>query len=116
MDAEITKEEFKKIKKIPMVFIMGKERSGTTLLQTLLDAHPNIVAPPESEFIVLLYPRFGKIKKWTKKKIYDFLEELYQEPWITKIWCINRTYLTLFFYPSEKRQIILPFARLFLSA
>ncbi len=77
-----------------MVFVMGKERSGTTLLQTFLDGHPNIVAPPESEFIVLLYPRFGHIKKWSEKNIHDFIVELYKEPWITKIWCIDREYLT----------------------
>jgi len=94
MNAEITKEEFTTIKKIPMVFIMGKERSGTTLLQTFLGGHPNIVAPPESEFILLLYPRFGKIKKWTEKNIREFIDELYKEPWITKIWRIDRSFLT----------------------
>ena len=77
-----------------MVFVMGKERSGTTLLQTFLDGHPNIVAPPESEFVALLYPRFGKIKRWTEKDIYNFIEELYKEPWITKIWRIDRKLLT----------------------
>jgi hypothetical protein len=94
MSAVITREEFNRIKNIPMIFIMGKERSGTTLLQTFLDGHPNIVAPPESEFVLLLYPRFGKIKKWSEKNIHDFIEELYKEPWITKIWGIDRWYLT----------------------
>lgn len=37
------------------VFIVGCERSGTTLLQTLVDAHPNCAIPPESHF----YNNFG---------------------------------------------------------
>jgi hypothetical protein len=36
-------------------FIVGCPRSGTTLLQTLLDAHPHIAIPPES----YLFERFG---------------------------------------------------------
>ncbi len=95
MDKEIVKEGFNKINNIPMVFIMGKERSGSTLLQTLLDGHPNIIAPPESEFIVLLYPRFGKIKKWTEQDIHNFIHELYKEPWMAKIWHIDRKHITL---------------------
>jgi hypothetical protein len=94
MDNTLTQQEFNKIKNTPMVFIMGKERSGTTLLQTFLDTNPSIVGPPESEFIVLLYSRFGKIRKWSEKDIYNFIEELYKEPWITKIWRIDRKLLT----------------------
>lgn len=33
-------------------FIVGCPRSGTTLLQTLLDAHPHIAIPPESHLFV----------------------------------------------------------------
>jgi len=77
-----------------MVFVMGKERSGTTLLQTFLGGNPNIVAPPEYDFIVLLYPRFGKIKKWREKDILDFIEQLYAEQWISKVWHLDRDLLT----------------------
>lgn len=94
MDWDTTAKRFDEIKKIPMVFILGKERSGTTLLQTFVGGHPNIIAPPESEFIVLLYPKFGKIKKWTEKNILDFIEELYKELWIIKMWRIDRESLT----------------------
>lgn len=94
METLFTIEEFNKVKKIPVAFIMGKERSGTTLLQTFLNGHPNIVAPPEFEFVVLLYPRFGKIKKWSEKTVHDFITELYREPWISKIWRVDREKLT----------------------
>lgn len=36
-------------------FIVGCSRSGTTLLQVLIDAHPNLAMPPESH----IYDRFG---------------------------------------------------------
>jgi hypothetical protein len=36
-------------------FIVGCSRSGTTLLQVLIDAHPNLALPPESH----IYDRFG---------------------------------------------------------
>lgn len=38
-------------------FLLGCSRSGTTLLQTLIDSHPNIAIPPESH----VYVRFGRI-------------------------------------------------------
>src|SRR5262245_23713200 len=36
-------------------FIVGCSRSGTTLLQVLIDAHPRLAVPPESH----IYDRFG---------------------------------------------------------
>lgn len=38
-------------------FIVGCSRSGSTLLQTLIDAHPSIAIPPESQ----IYTRFGSV-------------------------------------------------------
>jgi len=38
-------------------FIVGCPRSGTTLLQLILDAHPNIAIPPESH----IFERYGQI-------------------------------------------------------
>jgi hypothetical protein len=37
------------------IFIVGFPRSGTTLLQSLLGAHPNIAAPPEVHFFLRIY-------------------------------------------------------------
>jgi len=87
----ITKEEIERIKKIPMLFIVGQGRSGTTLLQNLLNAHKGIIAPPlESKFIVLLYPRFSHIKKWKERDILAFVEILYIEPLFSSFWKINK--------------------------
>lgn len=38
----------------PPIFIIGCQRSGTTLLRRILDGHPNIACPPESAFMVQL--------------------------------------------------------------
>ncbi|RME84888.1 MAG: sulfotransferase [Caldilineae bacterium] len=35
----------------PPVFIIGVYRSGTTLLRYILDSHPHIACPPESDFL-----------------------------------------------------------------
>ncbi len=36
------------------IFIMGCQRSGTSLLRRILDSHTNIACPPESSFLVQL--------------------------------------------------------------
>lgn len=46
------------------IFVVGCPRSGTTLLQLMLHAHPGIAIPPESRFLVRAYrkrARFGDL-------------------------------------------------------
>ncbi len=43
------KRDEKEVK--PPIFVLGCQRSGTTLLRRILDSHPNIVCPPESVFL-----------------------------------------------------------------
>ena len=42
------------IEKIPFVFIVGRGRSGTTLLQNILDANEQALLPRESKLIIHL--------------------------------------------------------------
>ncbi|KXK25835.1 MAG: Sulfotransferase domain protein [candidate division WS6 bacterium OLB20] len=44
---------------LPPVFIIGAERSGTTLLRLMLNAHPDLAIPPESLFVDELYRTFS---------------------------------------------------------
>jgi len=37
------------------IFVVGFQRSGTTLLQSLLGAHPRIAAPPEVHFFFRIH-------------------------------------------------------------
>jgi len=91
MNTPINIEE---IKKIPIVFIVGKGRSGTTLLMSLLNNHPNIVAPPENKFMLLNYTRFSGIKKWSEKDVFSFMERLFADPTINKGWKLDKEKLT----------------------
>jgi hypothetical protein len=45
---------------VPFPFVVGVNRSGTTLLRTMLDRHPRLALPPESHFLTLLW-------KWRRR-------------------------------------------------
>ncbi len=54
-----------KIQKTPFFFILGRPRSGTTLLSTVLDAHPNICIPYESAIIQSFYDDLVEQRKFS---------------------------------------------------
>jgi len=63
---------------VPIFFIMGRPRSGTTLLSTLFDAHPNVKIPPEFPILLPLYQKFRKVKDWDEKTIHEFVAFIFQ--------------------------------------
>lgn len=65
-------------KDVPMFFIMGRPRSGTTLLSALFDAHPNVKIPPEFPIFLGLIQRFKKVKRWDAEKIRAFVDHIYE--------------------------------------
>jgi len=67
--------ENKRIDRIPIFFILGRPRSGTTLLRTLFDAHPNVKIPIEYPFFFYLHSRFRKAKKIR----FDDAQQLFEE-------------------------------------
>jgi len=75
------------LNEIPFFFIVGRPRSGTTLLRTLFDANPHVVVPPESQFIVNLYSRYGKITFWTNELVKAFVDDISQQ-WLFNTWKI----------------------------
>jgi hypothetical protein len=77
------------IQDIPIFFIVGRERSGTTLLQVLLDNHPNVVIPTESPFIRHLYGRYAQRAQWNEKSILGFYCDLLEEPYIN-LWHLDK--------------------------
>ncbi len=58
-----------------------------------MNAHPNVIGPPEYSFIVYLYSRYGNKKHWTKADIAEFIEALYFRP-LFSLWLINKDELT----------------------
>jgi hypothetical protein len=63
---------------VPIFFIMGRPRSGTTLLSTLFDAHPNVKIPPEFPIMLPLYQEFRKVKVWDEQMIRSFVAFIFQ--------------------------------------
>jgi hypothetical protein len=52
-------------------FLVGCERSGTTLLRLMLNEHPNIAMPAESHFIANLIERFGTQRILSKDEVIE---------------------------------------------
>lgn len=86
--------DIEKIKGLPIFFIVGSPRSGTTLLRSIMDAHPNIMIPLELPFIVYFYEEFKNVKVWDRNAIGLFIEKLYteitQEYWSIKKWKVSK--------------------------
>jgi len=68
--------DISKINRTPLFFIIGRARSGTTLIRTLFDAHPNINIPVEAPFIVRLHRKYGRINDWDKTTLLKFYNDL----------------------------------------
>ncbi|HBZ67688.1 MAG TPA: hypothetical protein DEO70_12700 [Bacteroidales bacterium] len=62
----------------PFFFIMGRPRSGTTLLKTLFDAHPNVKIPSELPIFLPLYQKFKGVKNWDEKNITLFIDHIFK--------------------------------------
>jgi LPS sulfotransferase NodH len=53
------------------IFVVGCPRSGTTMLQLMLHAHPRIAIPPESRFVLAAYQRrheFGDLRDPARRR------------------------------------------------
>jgi len=62
-----------KIKKIPIIFIIGVGRSGTTLLQVMLNSHSKIAFLPETHFF-RFYISNPKLRIYYLVKGYNWLK------------------------------------------
>jgi hypothetical protein len=61
---------------LPFFFLTGRARSGTTLIRTVLDAHPQVCIPVESPYILKLYRIFGASPRFSPSLIQAFYREL----------------------------------------
>jgi hypothetical protein len=73
---------------IPFFFIIGRPRTGTTLLRSLFDAHPNVQIPWECQFMLNLLPRYGKITHWDRGTLDRFYHDL-KGQWQFSAWNID---------------------------
>jgi len=71
-------QSIKEITRLPVFFIIGRPRSGTSLLRHLFDAHPDVVIPSECNYILALSRKYGNIEKSGKQTITNLLTDLKQ--------------------------------------
>lgn len=72
-------------------YILGMGRSGTTLLQSILDAHTGIVVPPESYFVIHLDKKYKRKTSWNDALIAAFIDDLYTDRPFRLVWRIPRS-------------------------
>ncbi len=81
-----TQEEYQSILEKQLFFITGRGRSGTWLLQTILDTHPEICVAPEALFVIHLYRKYRKVNNWTSAKKQAFVRDLLLEKKMADWW------------------------------
>lgn len=93
----------KPLHQLPFFFILSMGRSGSTLMQFLLDAHCGVNIPFESRFIIHLYYKYHNITNWTTELKRDFIEDLYKDDKLRKFWNIdkNKLYKDIMEHPSS---------------
>lgn len=79
-----------KIKEIPFFFIIGRPRSGTTMLRTVFDSHPNVLIPMESSYILRLSGKYKNIKNWTDDIKASFYHDLFNKKDKINQWPLNK--------------------------
>lgn len=84
----MTEEVLKKNKETPFFFIIGRPRSGTTLLRTMLDAHPNVRIPLENSKLVQLQKKYSIVKTWGQKELDAFYEDFFRS-YLKTMWRID---------------------------
>jgi hypothetical protein len=81
------------IRNLPFFFILGRPRSGTTLMRTLLDAHPSVNIPLENSGMIHLYFKYSRVSRWDGKKLTelwnDFRDLNFIENWHLDWVCIK---------------------------
>ena len=86
--------DIEEIKELPFFFIVGSPRSGTTLLRTFFDAHPNIQIPWEMPFLIYYYDKYKNTSEWNKETIEHFINELFTDIkydfWSLKGWRLEK--------------------------
>jgi hypothetical protein len=77
------------IRQLPFVFIVARGRSGTTLMQTILDANENVILPIESRLIIHLKQKYFHVKKWTPSLLDEMIIDLYKDKKFSRYWSVD---------------------------
>ncbi|MFX0198338.1 MAG: sulfotransferase [Candidatus Hodarchaeota archaeon] len=71
------------------LFIVGRGRSGTTLLSRILNTHPQIAVAPESLFIMSLYGKYASVRSWDEEILQSFCDDLWLDDRFA-LWTLDR--------------------------
>ncbi len=65
------------IKNISLNFILSTGRTGSTLLSSMLNMHPEILSVTEEPFAYNLYPKYKNVTNWSDETIEQFCYDFY---------------------------------------
>jgi len=74
-------------------FILGRGRSGTSLLRSLLNEHPQLFVPRECFFMMNLYSAYKNVKDWTPKKRLAYYNDIWTDSRININWSFDKKLL-----------------------
>ncbi|HVA98982.1 MAG TPA: sulfotransferase [Bacteroidia bacterium] len=105
------------INRIPFFFIVGIGRSGTTMLQSLLDANEEVILPLESSLIMYLKQKYFRTKNWSNKKIDELILDLHLDIKFKYLWKIDYEKLRndLYKLPEKSRNFTLICRQIYLN-
>ena len=63
---------------IPVHFILCTERTGSSLLTSMLNMHPSFLVSSEEPFALYFQNRYKKIRTWNEKDIANYVEDFFK--------------------------------------
>ncbi len=81
------------IRNTPILFVVGKGRSGTTLLSNIIDSHPNVASATESRFLLILWQRYKYMKEWKPEMAEEFIQNVQLDLHVKSLWSFHDGYL-----------------------
>lgn len=80
------------IKNCKLHFILSKERTGSSMLATMLNQLDEVFSPSEEPFMLYFHSRYHKVTKWTNKIKKQFLDDFI---------LMHERNIDLYFYPID---------------
>ena len=63
--------------KISLNFILSTGRTGSTLLSSMLNMHPNVISTSEEPFAYNLYSKYHSVSNWNDEMIESFCNDFF---------------------------------------
>ena len=101
----------------PFLFVVGCGRSGTTVLRTILDAHPELAVTHESQFIVPLGIRRRRYEHPDGLDVDRFIRDLLADAGVRanlgldEVWVREALATPVADYPDAVRRVFAAYAR-----